>query len=133
MSLAAGSMASSRSACMSAAVNGSTALATWWHGESDTGICRPRGTVNAGSAFLTAWTRSWALAVLISLINVAVQYSDWVGSKLYVGYYQRHIAPLIGWSIGLTAAGLLIVPFLPTARLPDQEDRPPKRGFEVVQ
>jgi MFS family permease len=75
----------------------------------------------------------FVFAGLMSLINVSVQYSDWVGSKLYVGHYQRHIAPLIGWSIALTAAGLLIVPFLPTARVPDQEERPPKRGFEVVQ
>jgi hypothetical protein len=58
----------------------------------------------------------FVFAGLMSLINVAVQYSDWMGSKLYVGHYQRHIAPLIGWSIGLTAAGLLIVPFLPTGR-----------------
>jgi MFS family permease len=74
----------------------------------------------------------FVFAGLMSLINVAVQYSDWVGSTLYVGYYQRDIKPLIGWSIALTAAGLLILPFLPTVRKPDDEEQPPKRGFEVV-
>lgn len=74
----------------------------------------------------------FVFAGLMSLINLAVQYSDNVGSKLYVGYYQRHIAPLIGWSIALTAAGLLILPFLPTRRREEEPPAPPKRGFEVV-
>ncbi len=55
-------------------------------------------------------------AALMSVVNLSVQYSDLVGSKLYEGRLNHHIAPLVTASAALTAAGLLLVPFLRGAR-----------------
>jgi hypothetical protein len=58
----------------------------------------------------------FVFAAMMSLVNLARQYSDKAGGSLYVNYVQRDIRPLIGMTIGLTLLGLIIVWFLPTTR-----------------
>ena len=51
-------------------------------------------------------------SILYAFINIAMGFSDWTGSKLYVLFHQ-HFTPLVWINGGTTAAILLFIPLLP--------------------
>jgi MFS family permease len=61
-------------------------------------------------------SEGFVFAGLMAINNIAMKSGDRLGSQLYVGPLNRHIAPLITLSIGLTLLGLVILPLLPKAK-----------------
>ena len=52
-------------------------------------------------------------SALMSVNNLAMQWSDKIGSKLYDGVLEERIAPLVLLSAGFAAVALFLVPLLP--------------------
>lgn len=58
----------------------------------------------------------FVFAAMMSIVNLARQFSDKLGGHGYVHWTDRDIRPLILVTIGSTLLGLLIVPFLPAMK-----------------
>lgn len=68
-------------------------------------------------------SEGFSYAALMSVFNLAAQASAIIGSKLYVGYFNSQLSPLIWLSAAFTAVAFFLVPLLPKSSLnPTSED-----------